>query len=178
MGRSVAQLTKVNIDEAFEWLIVMLGIVSAIMSQYPQYFYSFSPRPDRPLSLRAAISIVPPMVITIVLWLIGKISSRNLVQAVTKVISWLFIIGITWANLWSYFSGIILAEFSILPINYPNFLGAIGFFVLSPIVTYFGVIPKYREIYPELSFLKSKTKFLITYAITNILLFLLIMSIY
>jgi hypothetical protein len=167
-----------NIDEAFEWLIVMLGIVSAILSQYPQYFYSFSPSVDRPLSLRAAMSIVPPIVITIVIWLIGKISSRNIIQAVTKVISWIFVLGITWANLWSYFSGIIIAELSISPFDYPNWLGAIGFFIFSLTVTYFGVIPKYREMYPELSFLKSKIKFLVTYGVTNILLFMLIMSIY
>jgi len=171
-------VAKPDIDEAFEWLIVMLGIVSAILSQYPQYFYSFSPSVDRPLSLRAAMSIVPPIVITIVLWLIGKLSSRNIVQAVAKVVSWMFIMGVTWANLWSYSAGIIITVWSIHPYDFPNFLGAIGFFLFSPIVTYFVVIPKYREIYPDLSFLKSKAKFLITYVVTNILLFLLIMSIY
>ena len=29
-------MAKHDIDEAFEWLIVILGIVSAILSQYPE----------------------------------------------------------------------------------------------------------------------------------------------
>ena len=184
----MAQLTKVNIDEAFEWLIVMLGIVSAIMSQYPQYFYFISPHPERPQSLRAAMSIVIPMVITIGLWLIGKLSSRSRVQAMAKVVSWMFILDVTFVNLWSYFLGIILQLLQMPPsssiydfigadrVALINMLQLIGVLLFSSIVTYFVVIPKYRDIYPDISFLKSKTKFLITYGVTTLFLFMLSMS--
>lgn len=170
-----------NIDEAFEWLILMLGIVSAILGQYPQYFYFITPHPERPKSLRAAMSIVIPMVITIGLWLIGKLSSKSLVQAVAKVVSWIFILGATFINLWSYFLGIILQSLQMPPSSsIYEFIGAdrvalilmlqqIGFLLFSLIIIYFVVIPKYRDIYPDIAFLKSKTKFLITYGVTMFL---------
>jgi hypothetical protein len=31
-------MTKTDVDEAFEWLVLIIGIVSAIMGQYPKYF--------------------------------------------------------------------------------------------------------------------------------------------
>jgi hypothetical protein len=128
------------------------------------------------------------MVITIGLWLIGKLSSKSRVQAVAKVISWMFILGVTFTNLWSYFLGIILQLLQMPPsLSIYDFIGAdrvalimmleqIGFLLFTPIITYFVVIPKYREVYPDLSFLKSKTQFLITYGVTTLFLILMSMS--
>ena len=33
-------MAKHDIDEAFEWLVVILGVVTAILVQYPEHFYT------------------------------------------------------------------------------------------------------------------------------------------
>lgn len=166
-----------NIDEAFEWLVVVFGIVSAILIQYPEYFYMKTPNPDRPISLRAVSSIVPPVIIAITIWLIGKISSRSRIQALAKMIAWMFLLGITWIILNSYLLGIICAILQIprYP-DYVNLLNMLGYFLFNFIANYFVITPKYRNIYPDTSFLKSKAQFLIIYGAVYISLLLLIMS--
>ena len=91
-----------------------------------------APNPARLASLKAAMSIVPPRVITIAIWLTRKLSSRDLVQALAKVVAWMLILGITWANLDSYFLGITWAAWWIVPNDFVVGFGMIGFFSLRP----------------------------------------------
>lgn len=168
-------VTKPDVDEAFEWVVLIIGIVSAIMSQYPEYFYTMSPGVVEP-SLKAAKSIVIPLVITIVIWLIGKLAVSKRVQVLAKVVAWMVVIGVTWVNFYFYVLGLMYAS----GIQFPGIMndiqvafGQLVFLLLSPIFTYFVVLPKYREIYPESTLLRSKTKFIITYAVTQAFLFVL-----
>jgi hypothetical protein len=40
------------------------------------------------------------------------------------------------------------------------------------------VVPRYREVYPDLPFLRSRVQFLIVYGVTYVLLFSLMMTTY
>jgi len=172
-------LTKTDVDEAFEWLVLIIGIVSAIMSQYPEFFYSLSPSNIDP-SLKAAKTIVPPLIITILIWLLGKLSTNKRLQVVAKVVAWMYVVGVTWLNIYTYSLG--LAWASGIPIEssphvlheFLTGLGMLSFFFFPLIFTYLVVIPKYREMYPDSTFLKSKVQFIITYIITQITLFTLV----
>lgn len=108
---------KSDVDEAFEWLIVIVSIVSAILSQYPEYFYTITPIPDRPASLKAAIAIVPPLVAVVFVWLVGELAGRDVVQATAKITAWLMTLDVTWSNLYSYFLGIVWSAWGIIPTN-------------------------------------------------------------
>jgi len=172
-------LIKTDVDEAFEWLVLIIGIVSAIMSQYPTYFYTMSPGVAEP-SLKAAKAIVIPLVITIFIWLIGKLAISEPVQVLAKIVAWMVVVSITLYNFYNYILGLIWAsgfhyETTILDDVFVS-LGIILFFLLAPIFTYFVVIPKYRQIYPESNLLRSKIKFIITYAVTQTCLFVLVVS--
>ena len=172
-------MIKTDVDEAFEWLVLIIGIVSAIMSQYPTYFYTMSPGVAEP-SLKAAKAIVIPLVITIFIWLIGKLAISEPLQVLAKVVAWMVVVGITLYNFYNYILGLIWAsgfhyETTILDDVFVS-LGIILFFLLAPIFTYFVVIPKYRQIYPESNLLRSKIKFIITYAVTQTCLFVLVVS--
>jgi hypothetical protein len=169
-------MEKPDVDEAFEWLIVMLSIVSAILSQYPEYFYTVTPMSSRPTSLKAAMSIVPPLVITIIIWLTGKLSRRRTVQALSRVIAWMITLGITWVNLNLFFQGIMWAAWRIIPNDLMITTGLLGFSLLCPAVTYFVVMPRYREVYPDLPFFRSRVQFLVVQVVIYILLFALIES--
>jgi len=150
-------MARNDIDEAFEWLIVIVSIVSSILSQYPEYFYTITPNPDRPASLKAAIAIVPPLVVVIFVWLVGKLAVRDLVQALAKITAWLMTLKVTWAYLYSYFLGVVWSAWGIVPSDFMTLVGMSGVFVLSPIVTYFVVIPKYRAMYPGLPLLGRRS---------------------
>ena len=154
-------MSKNDIDDAFEWLIVILGIVSAIMSQYPEYFYAaFSPHPERPVSLKAALSIVPPLVVSVIMWLTGKLSPSKRIQVVAKVTTWMFVIMVTWAMMYNYMLGIALAAWHFYGGDLAISVGMLGLFLVGPSITYFAVVPRYREVYPESKFLRSKLRFL------------------
>lgn len=172
-------MIKTDVDEAFEWLVLIIGIVSAIMSQYPTYFYTMSPGVAEP-SLKAAKAIVIPLVITIFIWLIGKLAISEPVQVLAKIVAWMVVVSITLYNFYNYILGLIWAsgfhyETTILDDVFVS-LGIILFFLLAPIFTYFVVVPKYMQIYPDSNLLRSKIKFIITYAITQTCLFVLVVS--
>ena len=172
-------MTKPEVDEAFEWMVLITGIVSAIMIQYPAYFYTMSPGVVEP-SLKAAKAIVIPLVITIVIWLVGKLAVSKPVQVLAKVVAWMVVTGVTFVNFYNYMLGLIWAsgfhyETTILNDVFVSF-GMLLFFLLALILTYFVVLPKYREIYPDSALLRSKIKFMITYAVTQTCLFVLVVS--
>ncbi len=168
-------MAKNDVDEAFEWLIVIVGIVSAILSQYPEYFYTITPIPDRPASLKAAIGIVPPLVVVVVVWLVGKLAGRDAVQSTAKITAWLMTVDVTWANLYSYFLGIVWSAWGITPTSPMIMFGMLGVFVLSPAFVYFVVVPKYRATYPGLPSLGRKWQFLGIYAVTTTLFMLFVL---
>jgi hypothetical protein len=172
-------VTKPEVDEAFEWMVLIIGIISAIMIQYPAYFYTMSPSAAEP-SLKAAKAIVIPLVITILIWLVGKLAVSKRIQVSAKVVAWMVVVGVTWVNFYNYMLGLIWAsgfhyETTILNDVFVS-LGMLLFFSLAPVLTYFVIVPKYREIYPYSALLRSKIKFIVAYAVTQTCLFVLVVG--
>jgi len=172
-------MTKTDVDDAFEWMVLIIGIVSAIMIQYPAYFYIMSPGAAEP-SLKAAKAIVIPLVITILIWLVGKLAVSKRVQVLAKVVAWMVVTGVTLNNFYNYMLGLIWAsgfhyETTILNDVFIA-LGMLLFFLFPLILPYFVVVPKYREIYLDSALLRSKIRFIITYTVTQTCLFVLVVS--
>ena len=167
-------MTKQDVDEAFEWLVLVIGIVSAIMVQYPEYFYTLTPGVAEP-SLKAAKAIVIPLVITILIWLVGKLADRKPVQVLTKVVAWVFVTDFTITNYYSYMQGLLWASgFNYITLGLNDFfvlLGMLLTFLVGPILTHFIVVPKYKEIYSDSVFLRNKIKLVITYAVVQACVF-------
>lgn len=167
-------MTKPDVDEAFEWFVLVISIVSAIMVQYPEYFYTMTPGAANP-SLKAAKAIVIPLVITILIWLVGKLAVSKPLQVSAKVISWLVITDITITNYYSYMQGLIWASgFNYVKMGLNDFfvlLGMLLFFLIGPVLTYFVVVPKYRQVYSDSVFLRSKIKLIITFAVVQACVF-------
>ena len=146
-------MSKADVDSAFEWLVLIIGIVSAIMSQYPEHFSAFFPTlPGIPPSVAAARSLILPLVLTVFIWLVGKLIRATRYQAIIKMFAWMYALNTTWANIVTYLMGSkwVSIEFSA---SVP--LGHLGFFLIVPTFTYAVVIPRYREIYPDSRFLRS-----------------------
>jgi len=167
-------MTKPDVDEAFEWLVLVIGIVSAIMVQYPEYFYTLTPGFAEP-SLKAAKAIVIPLVITILIWLVGKLAVRKPVQVFAKVVAWVFVTDFTITNYYSYMQGLLWASgFNYITLGLNDFfvlLGMLLTFLVGPVLTHFIVVPKYKEIYSDSVFLRNKIKLVITYAVVQACVF-------
>jgi hypothetical protein len=167
-------MIKPEVDEAFEWMVLVIGIVSAIMIQYPEYFFILTPGSTEP-SLKAAKAIVIPLLITILVWLVGKLAVRKPVQVLAKVVAWVFVIDFTVTNYFSYMQGLIWASgFDYIAMGLDSVVVLLGMFLtflVGPVFTYFVVMPKYREVYPGSLFLRDKIRLVITYVIVQTCVF-------
>lgn len=172
-------MTKPEVDEAFEWMVLVVSIVSAIMIQYPQYFYTLSPGTAEP-SLKAAKSIVIPLVMTIFIWLVGKLAVRKPVQVLARVVAWVFVVDVTFGNYYSYIQGLLwFSGFDYLAAGLNDFFVSFGMlllFLVGPVLAHSVVVPKYREVYPDSSLLRNKLKLLITYVVVQVCVFGLIVG--
>jgi len=168
------RLTKPEVDEAFEWMVLIIGIISAIMIQYPEYFYTLTPGVSEP-SLKAAKSIVIPMVISIFIWLVGKLAVSSSVQVLAKVVAWVFVTDVTVSNYYSYMQGLIwFSGFDYLEAGLNDvFVGLrmLLFLLVGPILTHFVVVPKYRMVYSDSTLLRNKVKLVIIYAVIQACVF-------
>lgn len=167
-------MTKSEVDEAFEWMVLIIGIISAIMIQYPEYFFTLSPGGAEP-SLKAAKSIVIPLVIVIFIWLVGKLSVSNSIQVLAKVVAWVFVTDVTVSNYYNYMQGLIwFSGFDYLELGLNDVfvsLGMLLFFLVGPVLVHFVVVPKYRQVYPGSALIRNKVRLVIMYAVIQVCVF-------
>jgi len=163
-------LSKTDVDEAFEWFVIIIGIVTGIMSGFPEYFWNAPPY-DIPPSMKAAKAVVVPLLLTLAIWLIGRLSARQY-QPIAKVIAWIYVSSLTLGYCQSFFMGIGWIPSSSTTVG----LGMI--FGFAPLLlVYKFIIPKYRDSYPESQFLKSKIKLLIVFIIAVLIYILMVVVI-
>jgi len=164
-------MEKSDVDEAFELLLVITGIVSAIMSQYPEYFHGyFAQYPEGfPIALAATRSLILPLVVALTLWMVGKLITNPKYQATIKVFAWMYALNLTFGNILGYMLG---SRWLPYEPNVGAGLGNIVFFFIVPSFNYVIVLPKYRKVYPELKLLQSKIMFILA-SIVALLLFLI-----
>jgi hypothetical protein len=166
-------LEKTDVDEAFELLLVITGVISAIMSQYPEYFWRFFGQysEDFPIALAASRSLILPLIVALTLWIVGKLITNQRYQAIIKVFAWLYTLNLTFGNVLMYLFGS-----RWLPVDFETGSSAgwgnIVFFLIVPSLNYFVILKKYQKLYPESKFLQSKIMFIIT-SIVALLLFLI-----
>jgi len=152
-------VVKSDVDGAFELILVITGIVCAIMSQYPEYFWKYFPTPPGfPISLAATRSLILPLIIALIMWVVGKLTTSKRYQAVIKVFAWMYALNITFGNVIMYLLG---SRWLPLEPEIGAGLGNIIFFLIVPSLNYVVVIPRYKEIYPDSKFLQSKIMFII-----------------
>ena len=162
-------LEKADVDEAFELLLVITGIVCAIMSQYPEYFWWTQYPEDFPIALAATRSLILPLIVALTLWIVGKLVTNLRYQAVIKVFAWIYALNLTFGDVLMYMLGSKWLPFG------PEIgagLGNILFFLVIPSLNYVIVLPRYKKMYAESKFLQSKIMFVVA-SIVALLFFLI-----
>jgi hypothetical protein len=163
-------MSDVDVDGAYEWLIVVVGIVFGIMSSYPDIFWSDTETTSA--SLQAVRSVVIPLVISAVLWVIGKLLLYSNRKILVKIVAWMYSVSITSAIFLTY-----LMEARFLHIQNENIQAGLSYFtlfILSPVFVYSVVLPRYRDKYPDTPFFKNNYWFGVALAIFILLIIVLI----
>lgn len=165
-------MSRVDVDGAFEWLVVILGIVNAIMVSYPEYFF-WGEQYGMPASEVAVKSAVLPLLVTALIWIAGKLATDTRLQVIVKLTAWMFALSLVYGRVFSYLGAAEYISLSSILVG----LNMLIIPVLIPIFAFKVVLPRYREMYPDLNLLRSKILFVIVfifYIILNLsLLFIL-----
>ena len=156
-------MARSDADEAFEWVVIMIGIVSGVMTAFPEMFWLIYPQNVSP-SLQAAKAVVVPLLLTTMIWLIGKFSAERY-QPIAKVIAWLYVSILISSYCLTYFGGIGLIPRNATMVG----LGMVFLNIVGPVVIFKLIVPRYRESYPESGFLRSKIKLLIALSVAGLL---------
>ena len=136
-----------EIDEAFNWLVLILSILTAALMQYPQ-LYPF-PFPHHLLHPEITIMrlLLLPLTILVIAWLSSHLTQRQKVKIVLKCFAWIFALFILVMD-------VVLILAAIVGTHYISILVLPGW--LIAMVVYLGVIRnRYRQLFPESRFLTS-----------------------
>ena len=137
-----------EIDEAFNWLVLILSILTAALMQYPQ-LYPF-PFPHHLLHPEITIMklLLLPLSVLVIAWLSSHLIQRQAAKIVLKCFAWIFALFILVMN-------VVLILAAIVGTHYISVLVIPGFALAM--VIYLGVIRnRYRQLFPESRFLASK----------------------
>jgi hypothetical protein len=186
-----------ELDDAFNWLIVILGIIAGALTQFPQLgvymYYGFYIFPEQtsqivPLNIDYLLlrSLIFPIVFLVFFRLFGLLIRRSELQAMLKFLSWVL------ASIVLVVDLVILGPFTIIRAYFPPTfwstwkpeLGPPVFIIVTALLSYSFMIifplsfsflivrPRMREIYKDSRFLYSLRKQIFLF-IAAVLLYLL-----
>ncbi len=137
-----------------------------IISSYPYFFWGDIPDVSAPL--QAVRSVILPLLISAMLWLIGKLLLNPNRMLMVKLTAWMYSIATTTAFFLNYLMGV---QFLVIT-NELNqaIVGYSALFLFSPVFVSGIVYPLYKRKYPEASFFKNKLWFLLVLAIFLVLI--------
>ena len=159
-------VVEVDVDGAYEWLIVLVGIIFGIMSSYPDFFWGDIP--EASASLQAVRIVVLPLVVSAVLWLIGKLLLKPNRMLVVKLVAWMYSLATTIAIFLNYLMGV---QFLVIQSESSQaIVGYSALFLVSPVFVYGVVYPLYKRKYPDASFFKNKSWFLLVLSLFILLI--------
>ena len=140
-----------EIDEAFNWLVLILTMLSGSLIQYPSLYPTFAYRLNPEIPVMRVILI--PLVVLIIFWLGSHLTQNKGTKVFLKCSSWLYALSILTVDLLFLIGGILGVHI----LGYP--LLWIGLASVVPISIYLNLIRKqYKLIYPDSRFLKSNRK--------------------
>ena len=167
-----------QLDEAFNWLVLILITTSGALSQFPEIFYFL---PESPVGSAVAIVRIVnfPVIVLVLIWLWGYLTNKTEHQVALKSFSWIF----------AFIILLYLLVFHVLSFTRPggppengdpqhplsNFVAVFLILgsplYLSPLLFHRVVRPKMREIYQDSKFLSSLSQEVLTYIAAVLLYF-------
>ena len=159
-----------QLDEAFNWFVLILGVIAGALSQFPEIV----PLREQQMGLKLLRLLIFPMVILAFLWLWSLLARRTETQVIVKSLSWIF------ASI-LFMTDLVLLLLTIYPVRIPGgpragpLDVAIQALVLSSPLYFsllfclFVIRPRMREIYKDAKFLYSLSQQALLYVAAVVL---------
>lgn len=145
-----------EIDEAFNWLVLILSTLAGVLFQSPLLFTSIAPfrvRPSEPQIALVRVLLIP-LIVLIISWLGSHLILHKETRIVLKSFSWFYALLILVVE-FHFLVGVVLGEFGASLITQGLLLWA----VIVPSLVYLVLIRKhYKAIFPDSKFLSSNKK--------------------
>jgi len=149
-----------EIDEAFNWLILVLTTLASTLVQFPQLYPSIF-RPLEP-EIPFMKLLLTPLILLIISWLSSHLIQNKRVRIVLKCFSWhyaMFVLGI---DIYYLLGAFLPPDIYVSPLPLPLIIG-------TPNLIYLGLIRnRYKLIFPDSKFLRSSKKQVLFCAIMTI----------
>ena len=146
-----------EIDEAFNWLVLILSTLAGVLFQSPLLFTSVPPfrvRPSEPAIALIRVLLIP-LIVLIISWLGAHLIQHKETRIVLKSFSWFYALTILVIE-FHFLVGAVLGELGASLITQGLLLLPS---ILIPSLVYLGFIRKqYRTIFPDSKFLNSNKK--------------------
>jgi hypothetical protein len=147
----IIRIALEEIDEAFNWLVLILGTISATLVDY-RHLYPFSSLITPKVEIQLMSLLFIPLIELVILWLSSYLIQKKEIRIVLKTFSWIYALFILILDL-MFFLGIVVGK----DIRTSPFIAGPAFFI--PSLIYLAIIhSRYRAIYPDSKFLNSNVK--------------------
>ncbi len=138
-----------EIDEAFNWLVLILGTLSGALIGSMHLYPLLSPPLTPKIEIQFLKLLFVPLIVLVISWLSSHIIQNKGIRIVLKSFSWLYALLLLLIDLIFFLSVILVSEIRTTP------LGVALLWV--PSLVYLGGIRKrYKLIFPDSKFLNSK----------------------
>lgn len=140
-----------EIDEAFNWLVLILGTLAATLVGSMHLF----PLPSPPLTPKIEIQFLRllfvPFIVLIISWLSSHLIQNKEVRIVLKSFSWIYALLLLVIDLLFFLSVILGKDIRASPL-------VVGSFWIPSLVYLIVIRKRYKLIFPDSKFLKSNRK--------------------
>ncbi len=156
-------MSKSDVDSAYQSLIVILGLMYSIMGSNSEFFWNeFTEMPSEITAMRS--SVIPLLILAALLF-IGMLMTNENHKIYAKLVAWATALTLAIMNITIYFIGVQLIGGGNPKMDLP--IAILLFFILVPGLVFTFISPKYKEVYPDSTFFKSKTRqrLVLTYVI-------------
>ncbi len=150
-----------EIDEAFNWLVLILGTLAATLIQTMHLFPLQFPPLTASIEIQFLKLLFVPMTVLVISWLSSHLVQNMGARIVLKVFSWIYALLLLLVDL-AFFAGILLQY------NIPGTPLVVALLWVPSLVYLFGIRRQYRVMYPDSKFLNSnRTQVLFCILITG-----------
>lgn len=170
-----------QLDEAFNWLVLILITASGALSQFPEILYFVLPETQVGVAIWLVRILIFPVIVLVLIWLGGYLAKGIEKQTILKSFSWILALIMLFYLLIFMLLSFIFPGGPAEPSgptqeNLPLFmilvLSLISPLFLSLLVFHQVVRPRMREIYPGSKFLASLSQEALIYIAAVLLYFL------
>lgn len=142
-----------EIDEAFNWLVLILTALAGALLQYPSLYPTFATmkRPE----IYMMRTLLVPLAILIISWLSSHMIQNREIKIILKCFSWLYALIVLMTDLALFIGGI-------FNVHIFGVFGVVILFVIMPIISFsiymHTIRERYKLMFPDSKFLNSNKK--------------------